>query len=204
MSRNKRRPYRIIGAFDTETTNIDDATGLYAFPVCYQLGVLDCPVTDIEPDNVKERCNVSIYRDAADFYMALDGIAGTSEYVPVLCCHNLAFDMYALAPYLQDRDVKVLAKSKRKPITFTVLDDAGKPALVLWDTLVFSQQSLERMGEDCGYAKASGKWDYHLTRTPKTPLTADELTYAKDDIYALMCWISWWLARNPEIGPENR
>lgn len=198
----KAKPYRVIGAYDTETTNIIESQDIYAFPVCYQLGLIDCKVTEITPQNVREHCDVKIYRHAIDLYEHLDAIH-SSDYVPVLLCHNLSFDMYSLAPYLKDREVRVLAKSARKPITFTVLDDNGKPRLVFWDTLVFSQQSLERMGNDCGYEKAIGKWDYTLTRTPDTPLTEDEVTYAKDDIYALLSWLAWWVERNPDISPDK-
>ena len=107
--------------------------------------------------------------------------------------------MYGLSVWLSRHNVKVLAKSARKPITFTILDDDGKPRLVIWDTLIFSQQPLERMGNDCGFTKAVGEWDYDLVRTPKTPLTDEELDYAKRDILTLVCWVSWWLNRNPDI-----
>lgn len=200
--KGRKKPYRVIGAYDTETTNIIEQTDIYAFPVCYQLGIIDCKITELNSLNVREHCDVRIYRHAVDLYERLDAIQAR-DYVPVLLCHNLAFDMYSLAPYLKDREVRVLAKSARKPITFTVLDDNGKPRLVFWDTLVFSQQSLERMGNDCGYEKATGKWDYALVRTPETALTEDETIYAKDDIYALLSWLSWWLLRNPDISPEK-
>ena len=199
--KDKRKPYRIVGAYDSETANIT-GNKIYAYPVCHQLGLLDCPIEDISPDNVKSHCTVEIYRHAVDLYSAFDAIADRADgYVPVILCHNLAFDMYGLAPYLSARDCRVLAKSQRKPITFTVLDDAGKPALVIWDTLVFSGQSLARMGDDAGYAKAKGRWDYDKVRTPYTPLTDDEIVYANDDIYSLLVWVSWWLGRNPEIEP---
>lgn len=204
MARRKRdKPYKIIGAYDTETTNINDGN-IYAFPVTYQLGTINCPIQDIAPDNVRQHTAITIYRHAVDLYTRIDElVAANLNYVPVILCHNLAFDMYSLAPYFDAHECKVLAKSQRKPITFTVLDETGKPALVIWDTLVFSQQPLERMGEDCGYKKAVGNWDYELIRTPDTPLTAQEETYAKDDIYALITWVSWWLSMNPDISPEK-
>lgn len=203
MSRKREKPYRIIGAYDSETTNIV-GRDIYAFPVTHQLGLLDCPIQDVTPENVSVRTHIDLYRHAIDLYTRLDEIADdSSDYVPVIVCHNLAFDMYGLSPWLETREVKVLAKSQRKPITFTILDDSGKPCLVLWDTLVFSGQSLQRMGEDCGYCKAVGKWDYNLVRTPETPLSADEIEYAKDDIYTLLVWLAWWIRRNPEIAPEK-
>ena len=201
--RSARKPYKIIGAYDSETSNINTQGSIYAYPVTHQLGLINCPIADITADNVETACNMELYRHAIDLYMRLDSIAGADlPYVPVILCHNLAFDIYGLAPYLDSHECRVLAKSQRKPITFTILDDAGKPSLVIWDTLVFSQQSLERMGSDCGYAKATGKWDYDLIRTPDTPLTPDEEEYARADIYTLLVWLSWWLQRNPDISPE--
>lgn len=205
MTTHKRRkPYKVIGAYDSETANIIDKDTIYAYPVSHQLGILDCPIANVTPDNVERVCNVSIYRHAIELYMVLDDLLSQDNgYIPVILCHNLAFDMYGLSPWLDSHKCKVLAKSQRKPITFTVLDDAGRPGLVIWDTLVFAQQSLERMGEDAGYLKASGEWDYSLIRTPDTPLTDREMEYAKADIYALVCWLSWWLSRNPDIMPEQ-
>ena len=94
-------------------------------------------------------------------------------------------------------------RSLAKPITFTVNDEDGFPRLVIWDTLVFSQQGLERMGKDCGYEKGVGEWDYGKVRTPDTPLTDAEIDYAKRDIYTLFAWVAWWLRRNPDIAPEK-
>lgn len=201
--RSARKPYRIIGAYDSETTNIHTRESIYAFPVTHQLGIINCPVEEITLANIQQVCSIDIYRHAVDLYSRLDEIADADlPYVPVILCHNLSFDMYGLSPYLDGRDVKVLAKSQRKPITFTILDEKRKPCLVIWDTLVFSQQSLERMGSDCGFHKAVGNWDYDKIRTPYTPLTADEIEYAKDDIYTLLVWLSWWLQRNPDIDPS--
>lgn len=201
----EHKPYKIIGAYDSETTNYDDDGCMIAFPILHQLGILQgCEIQDVTPESVESVCAISMFRHSLDLYQALDTIVeGEHDHVPVLLCHNLAFDMYGLSPWLARHDVKVLAKSERKPITFTILDEAGAPRLVIWDTLVFAQQSLERMGNDCGYAKASGEWDYSLTRTPDTPLTDDELDYARRDIYTLLAWFGWWLRRNPDIEPER-
>lgn len=195
------KPYRIIGAYDSETTNYDDAGEIIAFPILHQLGLLQgVAIEDVTPENVEDVCEIRMYRHALDLYTALDDLSSAfKSFVPVILCHNLAFDMYGLAPWLNRKKVRVLAKSPRKPITFTVIGDDGNPVLVIWDSLIFSQQSLQRMGEDCGYMKAVGEWDYNLIRTPETPLTALEIDYAKRDIYTLLTWFSWWLRRNPDI-----
>ena len=127
--------YKIVGAFDTETTNIGNtADGYKAFPVLYQLGVIDCDVKDLTPDNVEELAHVLTFRDYDDLYNALDNLIATADgYVPVLLVHNLSFDMFSLAPYLNNKTCKVLAKTAQKPITITVTEDK-KPVLVFLDT----------------------------------------------------------------------
>lgn len=196
--------YKIVGAYDSETSNITIDNSQIAYPVLHQLGMFDCYITDIMPENVEDITTIELYRNTLDLHKRLDEICNAKrDYVPVILCHNLSFDMYGLSAWLNSHEVKVLAKSPRKPITFTVLDDVGNPAFVIWDTLIFSQQSLYRMGLDCGYAKGTGEWDYNLIRTPKTQLTLDELDYAKRDIYSLLCWVSWWLRCNPDIKPER-
>lgn len=203
--RSKAKPYRIIGAYDSETTNIK-IDGVYkAFPILHQLGLLDnVDIKEIDKDNVEEHLAIELYRHSFELYERLDSIVDNeSSFVPVILCHNLSFDMYGLSLWLSRQNVRVLAKSARKPITFTITDDDGKPKLVIWDTLVFAQMSLDRMGKDCGYSKAVGMWDYDLIRAPQTELTANELEYAKKDLYTLVAWIAWWLRQNPEIASEK-
>lgn len=197
--------YRVIGAYDSETTNITIDGEHKAFPILHQLGLLDgTDLLEIDADNVEEHTHIELYRHTFELYERLDQlVSAQSDYVPVILCHNLAFDMYALSSWISRHDVRVLAKSARKPITFTIRDESGKPALVIWDTLIFSQQGLERMGVDCGYSKGVGEWDYNLIRTPETPLTDSEIDYAKRDIYTLITWLGWWLRRNPDILPEK-
>lgn len=201
----RQKPYRIIGAYDSETTNITIDGIPKAFPILHQLGILDgTPLDSIDAHNVETCTHIELFRHSFELYERLDDLVSrTADYVPVILCHNLAFDMYGLSSWLSRHDVRVLAKSARKPITFTVNNDNGNPALVIWDTLIFSQQSLERMGEDCGYLKGVGKWDYDQVRTPDTPLTDSELDYAKRDIYTLLAWFGWWIRRNPDIEQER-
>lgn len=201
----KQIPYRIIGAYDSETTNVKIDGIPSAFPILHQLGLLDgTPLEQITADNVEEHTQVELFRHSFELYERLDDIVSRhSDYVPVILCHNLAFDMYGLSSWLNRHDVRVLAKSARKPITFTVLDENGNSTLVIWDSLVFSQQPLERMGEDCEYQKGIGEWDYDKIRTPETPLTDEELDYAKRDIYTLLAWFGWWIRRNPDIEQER-
>lgn len=203
--RAKRKDYRIIGAYDSETTNIDVHGIPCAFPILHQLGIIDdTPLENITSDNVTSHVDISLYRHSLELYAKLDSIVETEfEYVPVILCHNLAFDMYGLSCWLERYNVRVLAKSARKPITFTVLGENNEPRLVIWDTLIFTQQSLERMGKDCGFTKGVGEWDYNLIRTPETQLTEREIDYSKRDIYTLVCWFGWFIRRNPDIEPSK-
>lgn len=199
-----RKPYRLVGAYDSETCNIAGITGAVAYPVLHQLGLFGCDIMEIDNENVEQLVNVETYRHTYELTARLDDlIDSVLDYVPVIVCHNLAFDMHALGEWLSCHEARVLAKSRQKPITFTIKDESGNPRLVIWDSLVFSGQSLDAMGRDCGYKKATGGWDYSLIRTPDTPLTADELRYAEHDIYALIAWFAWWLKRNPDIEPQK-
>ena len=204
MKKQEKPCYRIIGAYDSETTNYTDQGIVRAFPILHQLGLLDgTPIEKIDAYNVEEHVSIELFRHTIDLYARLDDIVDTRhDFIPVICCHNLSFDMYGLSAWFERYTVKVLAKSARKPITFTILREDGSIGLVIWDTLIFTQMSLERMGNDCGYHKAVGKWDYDLIRTPETPLTDDELEYSKKDIYTLLAYLGWWLQRNTDISPD--
>lgn len=200
---NKR--YQVIGALDTETTNLGNvATGYKAFPILYQLGELRIHITDVNPANAEGAINVTTYRQCEELYKALDDlIKRHRSIVPVILVHNLGFDMHAIAPYLNTKHVRVLAKTSTKPISFQVLGEDGKPVLVFLDTLGMFMKSLAVMGEECGYPKAVGDWDYMKVRTPDTPLTDQELNYAKHDIYALLCYMAYFLRQNPDIRADD-
>ena len=196
-----KRPYRIVGAFDTETTNTGNILeGFKAFPVLYQLGTFAGDITDVTPDKITVDC----YREHTQLYKALDGLIEkhSAECVPVILVHNLGFDMYSLAPWFKGKQVQVLAKTAKKPITFKVLQD-DIPAIVFLDTLGMFMKSLKTLGEECGIAKAVGDWDYSLIRAPQTPITTEEMNYAKRDIVTLLCYMAYFLKQNPDIDPAE-
>lgn len=201
--KHDKKPYKIVAAYDTETTNICDFSQIAAFPVLHQLGIfLGDSCEDITPDNVRELVHIDLFRHAKDAFLAFDDLIelGTlSEVVPVCMVHNLSFDMHSLAPYLKLKNVKVLAKSATRPISFTILDEEEKPALVFWDTLGFFSKSLAVLGDEVGFPKLAGAWDYDLIRTPETLLTNEEIAYAKHDIYVLFAAIGDYLRKNPLI-----
>lgn len=197
------KPYKLVGAYDSETTNIYSPIGARAFPILHQLGITE-HLFDVMPDNVRDLVTLHMFRHTFELTLFLDEyMAIPRGYVPVIACHNLSFDMWPLGEWLNSHHTRVLAKSRQKPITFTILDDEGNPVLVIWDTLVFSGQSLARMGVECGFEKSTGLWDYEKIRTPETELDPYELEYASNDIYTLIAWLSWWARRNPDIDPSR-
>ena len=98
----ERKPYRIIGAYDSETTNYDDNGNIIAFPILHQLGLLDgSPLETITPENVEQHVHIELFRHSHELYERLDQMVNAvSDYVPVILCHNLAFDMYGLSSWL--------------------------------------------------------------------------------------------------------
>lgn len=199
MAWRRKRPGKIVGVYDSETCNVVDGDGARAYPVLHQLGILECDsIRDVTPGNVEELLSVELYRHTDEACVGIEALIDyEAPHVPVLCIHNLSFDMYPLSAWLSSHDVRVLAKSSVKPISFQIQNDKGETGLVIWDTLGFSMQGLARMGEDCGYGKAVGDWDYSRTRTPATPLTDEEVRYATHDLYALAAWLGWKMRQMP-------
>ena len=209
MRREDERPWRVVAALDTETTNVDDGFGnVSAFTALYQIGHLRVPVEDVTPGNVRDVCTIGLFRDDDSAWREVLSIASehAHECVPVVCVHNLGFDMHAVASKLlgfQERgSVRVLAKTPQKPISIALKSD-DRTVLVIWDTLLFSGMGLAKMGEACAFEKGVGEWDYELIRAPQTALTDDEEDYAKRDIWALFCWLAWYLKTNPIIQPDD-
>lgn len=203
--RKRKRKYKIVGALDTETTNIANFDTVAAFPVCYQLGITDADIYGFTPANVENLVYVSVYRDIKQLEDTLFDLIDRGKscgYIPVIMVHNLGFDMYSLTPFLERFDIDILAKSSTKPLSFKVLQD-GAPVLVFWDTLTFYQKPLSKMGSECGYRKLVGDWDYSLIRTPYTELTDSEYEYATHDIYVMFVYLSYWLKRNPMISGDD-
>ena len=197
--------YEVIGAFDTETTNIGNAaTGYRAFPILFQLGLIGEKVEKITPENSSKHIKVETFRKAEALYSRLDILINqTRDYIPVILVHNLGFDMYSLAPWLRTKRTRILAKTAQKPISIQILDDNEQPKLVFLDTLGLFMKSLATMGQECGMPKASGDWDYMLVRSPYTLLTDEELNYAKQDIITLLCYMGYFLRQNPDINPAE-
>lgn len=173
-----------------------------AFPILHQIGILadGIELKEIFVDNVEEFVSVCTFRHAAEAYELFETfLSSNKEYTPVVMVHNLGFDMYSLAPWLLAHDTSVLARSATKPITITINNAEGKPALVFWDTLGMFAKNLATMGAECGFPKLVGSWDYDKLRTPETTLTTEEKNYAKRDIYVLFAYIGYYMRLNPML-----
>ena len=67
MGRRKKEIYRIIGAYDSETSNIETNGIPCAFPILHQIGLLDnTPLIEITNENVTDHVNVSLFRHSLD------------------------------------------------------------------------------------------------------------------------------------------
>ena len=65
--RYKQKEYRIIGAYDSETTNTTIDGKPCAFPILHQLGLIDgTPLKEITPSNVDDHIQVEYYRNSVD------------------------------------------------------------------------------------------------------------------------------------------
>lgn len=95
---------------------------------------------------------------------------------PIIWIHNLSYEFQFIREYLEEiAPITVFARSVRKPIKFD------------WDifefrcTYMLTRKSLETWGKELGCDKMVGDLDYHILRTPKTPLTTTEMGYCKRD-----------------------
>ncbi len=203
MSKKFNRPRRIYGCLDFETTN--DLKNRNSFCVSYQLSVLkdlNIDIRSITPYNLHNKITTQIFRDFSDLCNKLDFITKIAEYnkiIPVIMVHNLSFEIVPLSSYLNNKKVRSISKSKTNPLVVNVYDENDNIVLVFWDTQSFFGKSLYKCGEECGYNKGTGWWDYLKYRTNKTPLTMEELEYARRDVEIPFVYLAYYLRRNPEI-----
>ena len=77
MMQRDERPWRIVAALDTETTNVDDGFGnVSAFTALYQIGHLHVPIEDVTPDNVRDACTIGLFREDDSAWREVLRIAG--------------------------------------------------------------------------------------------------------------------------------
>lgn len=107
--------------------------------------------------------------------------------------HNLAYDYVFLRKFLFQRfgiPEAQLATRPHYPVTIEF-----ENGLILRDTLIVAQRSLERWADDLGVddRKAVGKWSYTKRRNQSTPLSSDEVDYITKDVVVLVECIDAYL-----------
>lgn len=199
------REFRVCAVYDTETS--DDGQG-GAYTHLYQINDLrGVSLRDYRPGCRGE--TVNLYRSDEEVHLALSNLVQwgmDANVVPVVCAYNLMFDLTPLMAWLADNfSLSVLAQSSTKVYTLdlALMDAPDVPVLRFWDTFFLEMGGLAAMGETCGVAKACGDWDYDLVRTPKTPLTEEEVGYATLDVQVIPAYLRYLLEANPWADPTQ-
>lgn len=205
MPRRRKRPeFRVVAVMDTETCNLDMAGEHVAYPILYICNEFaEVNITDYVADCPGE--HVSYFRDVEGCLSWFESLIELADgYIPVCCFYNMNFDIYTLYDWISNAfdDVHVCAQSGANFYYLDLVRD-GRTAIRLWDTYHLEMGGLKAMGATCGLAKATGDWDYGLTRTPETPLTADELFYAKRDVQVIPAYLRYLLSANPHLKPSD-
>lgn len=191
-----RKEYRVAAIFDTETTNIGEGAETRAYPILYIFNDLrDIPLESYDP--VSD--DVRFYRHTSEALAYIDDLITYGRahgYVPIIAAYNLMFDMQTLMMELaQSYTIEVNAQTATSVYTLDLCVD-GDVVCRFWDTFYLEMGGLRAMGETCGLPKAVGDWDYSLVRTPETPLTEEELFYARRDVQVIPQYLQWLLRAN--------
>lgn len=191
-----RKDFRLAAIFDTETTNISHGAETRAYPILYIFNDLrDAALTAYDPTSD----DVRFYRHVDEALAYIDDLiayGSEHDYVPVIAAYNLMFDMQTLMLALtRTYTISVNAQTATSVYTLDLYVD-GNVMCRFWDTFYLEMGGLRAMGETCGLPKAVGDWDYTLVRTPETPLTEDELFYARRDVQVIPQYLQWLLRAN--------
>lgn len=191
-----RKPFRVAAVYDTETTNIQAGAETRAYPILYIFNDLrDTSLESYDPTSD----DVRFYRHVDEALAYIDDLisyGSEHDYVPVIAAYNLMFDMQTLMLALtRSYTISVNAQTSTSAYTIDLCVD-GNVVCRFWDTFYLEMGGLRAMGETCGLPKAVGDWDYTLVRTPETPLTEDELFYARRDVQVIPQYLQWLLHAN--------
>lgn len=197
-----RKKYRVAAIFDTETTNIGEGAETRAYPILYIFNDLrNTPLESYTPDTD----DVRFYRRTSEALTYIDDLITYGRahgYVPIIAAYNLMFDMQTILLELaQSYTIEVNAQTATSVYTLDLCVD-GNVVCRFWDTFYLEMGGLRAMGETCGLPKAVGDWDYTLARTPETPLTAEEMFYARRDVQVIPQYLQWLLHANHWLTPD--
>lgn len=191
-----RKDFRLAAIFDTETTNILHGAETRAYPILYIFN--DLRNTSLISYNPTSD-DVRFYRHVDEALTYIDDLiayGSEHDYVPVIAAYNLMFDMQTLMLALtRSYTISVNAQTATSVYTLDLYVD-DNVVCRFWDTFYLETGGLRAMGETCGLPKAVGDWDYTLVRTPETPLTEDELFYARRDVQVIPQYLQWLLRAN--------
>lgn len=159
-----------VAALDTETSTITHNDKKIAFVYVWQMAIE----------------HVAFYgRTWDEFRHCLETIKEqmhlSSEYRLVVYVHKLKYDFafYKHEVNLESRDGDFIARSPR-----TIIKHMMQDCFEVRDSGCYTEQSLEKMGEEIGIPKGKG-YDYSKVRTFDTPLTPKELSYCENDVLIL-------------------
>lgn len=196
-TKSKKQEFVIAAVYDTETTNIGKGIESRAFCILYIFN--DIRMKDLSKYQIDKDDNVHFYRHSDEAISFIDEMIDwglRANVVPVICAYNLMFDMQTLMFDLNCKyDMEVNAQSSTNVYTLDLKKD-GIMLLRFWDTYHLEMRGLAAMGETCGLPKANGDWDYTLVRTCETPLTDEELFYAKRDVQVIPAYLKYLLNAN--------
>lgn len=193
-----RKDFRVAAIFDTETANIGEGAETRAYPILYIFNDMrNTPVEEYNPN----ADDVRFYRHAGEALMYIDDLItyGTAhDFIPIIAAYNLMFDVQTLMLELaQTYTLHVNAQTATSVYTLDLCTGENEDVVCrFWDTFYLEMGGLRAMGETCGLPKAVGDWDYTLARTPETPLTDEELFYARRDVQVIPQYLQWLLHAN--------
>lgn len=198
----ERKTFKIAAIFDTETTNIGEGAETRAYPILYIFNDLrNTPLESYSPDTD----DVRFYRRTSEALAYIDDLITYGRahgYVSIIAAYNLMFDMQTLLLELaQSYTIEVNAQTATSVYTLDLCVD-GNVVCRFWDTFYLEMGGLRAMGETCGLPKAVGDWEYTLVRTPETPLTEEELFYARRDVQVIPQYLQWLLHANHWLTPD--
>lgn len=196
------KEYRVAAIFDTETTNIGEGAETRAYPILYIINDLrNTPLESYTPDTD----DVRFYRRTSEVLTYIDDLITYGRahgYVPIIAAYNLMFDAQTIMLALsQSYTIEVNAQTATSVYTLDLCMN-GNVVCRFWDTFYLEMGGLRAMGETCGLPKAVGDWDYSLVRTSETPLTEEELFYARRDVQVIPQYLQWLLRANHWLTPD--
>lgn len=198
----ERKEFKVSAIFDTETTNIGEGAETRAYPILYIFNDLrDTPLESYTPDTD----DVRFYRHTSEALSYIDDLIEYGRahgYVPIIAAYNLMFDMQTLMLELA-QSYTITANAQTATSVYTLDLHVGDDVVCrFWDTFYLEMGGLRAMGETCGLPKAVGDWDYSLVRTSETPLTEEEMFYARRDVQVIPQYLQWLLRANHWLTPD--